>query len=214
VEVKPFFLAGFCIALLVSVLAGIQIAYYFGYERAITTTTTATTTLPVPVSNSSGNFWISPPYPQILVGNISWNTTTISQNQTIEVKESIINPLFANTTVVVPYEKCVSGMMLSMSNGTPFFGPGFETSTCSIFNLNDTMKPGQSSNVTYIVGFKDNIPPLFDGTAWGDSGNSSNFVYWWPILGDIPSGQYELAVEIFRPNFSSTSMIIPISIIT
>jgi hypothetical protein len=210
VKVKPFFLAGFCIALLVSVIAGVQIAYYFGYERAVT----STATLPVPVSDQKGNFWFYPPYPQVLLGNISWNTSTISQNQTIEVNESITNPLYENTTVVVPYAKCMSEMMLSMSNGTQFFGPGFETTICASPFFSILTKPGQSSNVTFIVGLKDNIPPLSPNAPWVEAGNFSNFVYWWPVPAGLPSGQYELAVVVFQPDSNEVSFVIPISIIT
>lgn len=187
---------------MVSVFAGAQIGYYLGSQR----------TPSHQMLNRSGNANFIPPYPQNLVGYVSWNSSTISQNQTIEVKESITNPLFGNSTVVVPYAECITEIILSLSNGSQIFGPGSQITTCLAGDFNDTMNPGQSSNVSFIVGFRDNVPPTFSA-SWESFGNTSDLEYSWPLRQDLASGQYELIVNIFHPSQGSVSIVIPINII-
>ncbi|HKW05279.1 MAG TPA: hypothetical protein VJN71_08280 [Nitrososphaerales archaeon] len=199
-ELKPTVLAGFLTALIViSVLVGIQIGNYFG-------------TRPVPLSNRGGNLGFVPPFPEVLDGIVSWNSSIISQDQTINVNVSITNPSFWNTSVVVPYARCISGTMLSRTNGSQIDSL---IGNCTYQNFNDTMKPGQSSMMSYIVGFRDNLPPIpYGASNGGCGGNLSELEYCWPVSQDLGSGQYELTVSIYNPGQRSVSIIIPINIIT
>jgi hypothetical protein len=199
VKLKPASLAGFLTALIViSVLAGIQIGNYFG-------------TRSVPLSNRGGNLGFNPPFPEVLVGIISWNSSIISQDQTINVNVSITNPSYWNTTVVVPYAYCITGMSLSSSNGSDI---NDFTVNCPTANFNDTMKPGQSSNASYIVGFREKLPPIWFGATYGRCGSLSEMDSCWPVNQDLASGQYELTVSIANPSQVLLNMIIPINIIT
>jgi hypothetical protein len=195
VELKPAVLAGILTALIViSVLAGIQIGNYFG-------------TWSVPSSNQGGSLGFIPPFDAYLDGIVSWNSSTISKDQTINVNVSITNPSIQNSTVTVPYAQCISGLMLSSTNGSEI---GFLTGTgvCNTHNFNETMKPGQYSMVSYIVGFSENI------ASYIGFENSSVYEYSLPMWQDLVSGKYELTVLIGQYPQGLVSIIIPISIFT
>jgi hypothetical protein len=185
VELKPAVLAGILTALIViSVLAGIQIGNYFG-------------TWSVPSSNQGGSLGFIPPFDAYLDGIVSWNSSTISKDQTINVNVSITNPSIQNSTVTVPYAQCISGLMLSSTNGSEI---GFLTGTgvCNTHNFNETMKPGFSENIASYSGFE----------------NSSVYEYSLPMWQDLVSGKYELTVLIGQYPQGLVSIIIPISIFT
>jgi hypothetical protein len=205
VEVKLVVLAGFSIALVVfSVVAGIQVAYYFGHERTLTTATISTTTLAIPVSDRTGNFQFF--LPLYLEGNISWNTTTISQNQTMEANLSIINPTYLNTTITAPYAECMSEVVLSLTNGSQV-DDAYRNCTPNFFN--ETMTPGRFSNVSYVIGFSQNLPP---NSPPFSSGNVSDAFFPWSLPDSVTSDQYTLTVEVGNQYFGIESIVIPVSI--
>ncbi|HKW05040.1 MAG TPA: hypothetical protein VJN71_07060 [Nitrososphaerales archaeon] len=198
-ELKPTVLAGLLTALIViSVFVGIQIVNYFGTQS-------------VPLSNRGGSLGFVPPFPEHLDGIVSWNSSIISQDQTINVNVSITNPSFWNATVVVPYIWCISGMSLSSSKGSDindFAG------NCPFPEFNDTMIPGQSSSVSYMVGFRNSLPSIWYGASYGRCGSLSEMYSCWPVSQALATGQYELTVSIYNPCQSLVSIVIPIDIIT